>query len=343
MIIDGIKIGKGSRKTWNLIAAETAAGEIGIPVTAINGIEKGPTLAILAGCHPCELVGIMASINLSRALDPKHLAGSVIIVHLQNVMGFQFKTSYISPLDGVNMGRAYPSFNGSGIEGVDRGKEATHKAKSPTYQVADKLFNEVAHRADYLVDLHGGELNEWLIPNIEIFTIGKSSIDSKTRALAKAFGFDIVWEVPQGSIPEMPNYPQSGSLVYESVRMGIPAALCECGREGKIEEEYVEKTYQGLINVMTSLRMLQGTKVQVEPQVLVGGHVLFAKRGGLFVTKSKAGDKVLKNQILGHIIDLTGEVIETFSSPSDGIILNMITLGIANPGDMLYVIANLTK
>jgi predicted deacylase len=54
-----------------------------------------------------------------------------------------------------------------------------------------------------------------------------------------------------------------------------------------------------------------------------------------------AADQVEEGQLLGRIMDLTGEYVEEFRAPEDGILLNVVTRGIANPGDMLYVLGNL--
>ncbi len=108
MVVDGVRIRKGTKKSWGLVAAETSAAKIEVPITAINGLKEGPVLGVLAGCHPGEVVGVAASIRLAKEIDPTKLAGALLIVHLQNVIGFQFKTAYVSPVDGVNMGRAYP-------------------------------------------------------------------------------------------------------------------------------------------------------------------------------------------------------------------------------------------
>jgi predicted deacylase len=61
------------------------------------------------------------------------------------------------------------------------------------------------------------------------------------------------------------------------------------------------------------------------------------------LTKVEAGDRLTKGQALGHIMNLSGQIIETFEAPQDGILLNMVTLGLANPGDMLYVIGNIVE
>jgi predicted deacylase len=129
----------------------------------------------------------------------------------------------------------------------------------------------------------------------------------------------------------------------EAAKRGIPSAVCEVGREGKLEEDLVDLMFDGIVNVMTEIEMLAGEKVRDKARVLVGGNVLFAERAGLFLTKVKAGDRLTKGQTLGRIIDLSGEVVETFEAPHDGILLNMVTLGLANPGDMLYVIGNIVE
>ena len=132
-------------------------------------------------------------------------------------------------------------------------------------------------------------------------------------------------------------------LVYEAVRNGIPAAYCECGGEGKIEENYVRTAFEGIRNLMMNLKMLEGEPKTTKVEWLVGGSVMFATRGGLYVSQVRAGDMLKRNQELGYIMDLWGERLETFLSRVDGVLLNMITLGVANPGDMLYVIGSSVK
>lgn len=339
MVIDGVRIRKGTKKSWGLVAAETSASKVEVPITVINGLEEGPVLGVLAGCHPGEVVGVAGSIRLAKEIDPTKLAGVLLIVHLQNVVGFQFKTAYVSPIDGVNMGRAYPIRT---EKGEDQGREALHQGRSVSYQIAHRIFVEVVSRVNYLVDLHGGELHESLASNIEIMPIGEEKVDQKMRKFAQWFGFDWVWEVPKGSIPEMPNYPGRGSAILEAACLGIPGVLCEVGGEGKIQESQVKEVVQGLRNVMVHLGMWKGEKTPLRSRLLRGGHVLFARRGGIFISRAEVGERVDKDQILGQVMDLSGRIVETFRSPSNGILLNKITLGIANPGDMLYVIGNLS-
>jgi len=341
IVIDGVKVSPGSKRSWDFPVGETVTGRVTLPITVVNGTKEGPVLAVLAGCHPGEVNGIMTSIRLANEVEPKILSGKLLLVHVLNVMGVQFKKGHISPLDGVNLGGAYPTETRK--EADDSG-QVSHQGKSLTYSTAERVFNEIILKADYVVDLHGGEYFESLPSNIEIKPTGEEEIDKKTRFLARAFGFDLIWEVPKGSIPEMPNYPGRGSATTEAPQNGIPAAVCEVGGEGKLESTLVNFTLEGLRNVMRTLEMLPGEEApSVSPTVLIGGHVVFASRGGLVLTKVKAGQEVQKGETLGEIVDLSGDVVEKLNAPSHAILTNVGTLGLANPGDMLYVLGNLTK
>ncbi len=303
----------------------------------IRGEKPGPTIAVTAACHPMELNGVLTSIRLVDKIDPAKLSGTVAIVHVQNLFGFMMRRGHVSPLDGVNMGTAFSAQRAA----VEEGGSVSHQGRSLSHQVADTVFEKIISQSDYLIDLHGGELHESLMSNIEILPIGEEEVDERTRAFAAAFGFGEVWEVPLGSIPEMPSYPARGSAVMEAMCSGIPAVYCEVGSEGRLEEPLVDFTVQGILNAMRFLKMLPGRYKSREIRTLSGGHVLFAGRGGLFVAKCAAGDTLRKNQVVGEIIGLRGEVLEAIRCPRRGVLTNVNTLGVVNPGDMLYVIANL--
>jgi predicted deacylase len=198
-------------------------------------------------------------------------------------------------------------------------------------------------QADAYIDLHGGEFFEVVPPNIEYFITDDPEVNERIRAFARAFGFPVLWEVPDGSIPEMPAYPGRGSCVLEAGNKGIPAVLCEIGGEGRVEEHLVEQTVSGVLRGLAHLGMIDDAPAGgvSEPTTLVGGHVLFSQRAGIVLSSVAAADQVEEGQLLGRIMDLTGEYVEEFRAPEDGILLNVVTRGIANPGDMLYVLGNL--
>ena len=109
LIVGGVTVESGTKESWDLHAGETALGPVRIPVTIINGREERPQLVVTAACHPMELTGVMATIRLAREINPGELAGALLIVHVQNILGFQSKQGHVSPLDGINMSRAFRS------------------------------------------------------------------------------------------------------------------------------------------------------------------------------------------------------------------------------------------
>lgn len=310
--------------------------KIEVPVTVINGVEEGPTVVITAGVHPNELIGQATTVRLAKELEPEDIAGTLIFVHIENPMGLQFKYANRSPLDNVNMNSVFPT----GMEtGEDMGKDSLHLGISPTKQAAERIFHTFISLADWHVDMHGGELFEDLDFNIEILPIG-TEVDEKTRMLARMFKSEKIWEVPQGTIPQMPNYPGRGSAVAEANHRGIPSVFFEIGGEGRLDKDLVDQSCDALRNMMMCVGMLKGNPVYVEPVVYSGGNVLFAQQGGLHYINIKSGDLVYEGQELGYTVNWEGEVISRDICPCDGLMTNMVVHGGVEPGDMLYVIAN---
>lgn len=336
MIIDNREIPSGSKVKWNFLAAQMTVNKIEVPVTVINGVKSGPTVVITAGVHPNELIGQAATVQLSNEISPEEVSGTLILVHMQNPMGLQFKYANRSPLDNVNMNSVYPT----GLEqGEDMGRDSLHLGISPTKQAAERIFNNFIRLADWHVDMHGGELLEDLDFNIEILPIGEA-VDEKTRALARMFKSEKIWEVPQGTIPQMPTYPGRGSAVAEANHLGIPSCFFEIGGEGRLDQKLVDQAKDALRNMMMCVGMLDGEPVQVEPTVYSGGNVLFAQYGGLHFINVKSGDLVYKGQELGYTMDWDGKIIHRDICPCNGLMTNMVVHGGVEPGDMLFVIAN---
>jgi predicted deacylase len=86
--------------------------------------------------------------------------------------------------------------------------------------------------------------------------------------------------------------------------------------------------------------MLEG-----EPEMKKGLSVnpeqarLFAERGGLWLQRVAAGERVEKGQVLGEVVDLFGDTLQTVEAPFDGVANNSRTSHVANSGDtLIYVV-----
>ncbi|MFQ5722182.1 MAG: succinylglutamate desuccinylase/aspartoacylase family protein, partial [Candidatus Aminicenantales bacterium] len=98
-----IKVGEvaanpGEKKSgFILVPAGQDGSSVKIPVTVINGVNKGPILALIAGIHGYEYPPILALQRLHFELDPTQLSGAVILVHIANVPSFLKRTIYYNP------------------------------------------------------------------------------------------------------------------------------------------------------------------------------------------------------------------------------------------------------
>src|SRR2546422_1742099 len=173
-VVGTITAAPGTRASGFLEVAKGTDAGTRIPVTVIRGITPGPVLALIAGTHGYEYSPILAMQRFPAKVDPRELAGTIIVVHVANMPSFLGRTIYYSPVDGKNLNRVYP--------GKDDG--------TVSERIAASITREVIDRADYLVDLHCGDGNEALRPYSYWEAVGTPELNEKTRQMVLAFGLD---------------------------------------------------------------------------------------------------------------------------------------------------------
>jgi len=304
-------------KSFEIIQRTTATGEImALPVATIEGSTKGPEMAIVAAVHGCEYCGIEAAIRLYQDLDPNAVSGTVRMVMCANLPAFRARTMYRCPIDGGNVGRSYPG------------------SPTGTYSelIVHTIWNEVVGDAEYLLDLHGGDLIEILTPYIGYNTTGDKALDEKSQAFAAAFG---AWNIEvrplDRSIPKYA-FSQAGPLTG---RVGL---LVESGSQGRRDESDVLFQYNGILNLMKHVGILDGTPTPCERPVRMLDAFLGVTAGaeGIFYPAVMADDLVDEGQMLGEIRDFTGNVLETLTSPARAVVLGVITPASTYEGSMLF-------
>src|SRR5580700_8562648 len=145
-----------------------------IPITVFNGIKDGPVLALVAGNHGYEYPPILALQRLRPRINPRALAGAVIMVHVANMPSFLGRTVYFSPLDQKNLNRVYPG-NANG---------------TPSEKIAHAITTEVIDQCDYLLDLHCGDGNESLRPYVYQTVTAGAALNARIADLVAHCGFD---------------------------------------------------------------------------------------------------------------------------------------------------------
>ncbi len=291
-----------------------------IPFTIVNGVNRGPVLALVAGVHGAEYPPILALQRARTTIDPKTLAGTVILVHCANTPSYFKRTVYYSPIDGQNLNRVFPG-----------------KADGTlSERIADALTKNVIARADFVVDLHAGDANESLRPYSYWMTNGTAAVAEQSRALALAFGLDHI--VVDRTRPTDPN--ASVYLSNTAITRGKPAVTIESGGLGMSDEESIARIERGIAGVMRHLKMQAGGPDPVaNPVWLVRSQVITSPATGIFYWKVQPGQTVDEGAILGHITDFLGKVLADVRAPFAGELLYVIGTPAINKGEPIAFVA----
>lgn len=141
-------IDKKELETGRIAGILPVQGGPSLPVWMVCGVSDGPTLVLTAGVHGCEYVGIMTLRRLFAQLSPAKIRGRVILLPLVNGEGFYIGSKQVVPSDGKNINRVFPP-----------PEEGT-----PAQEVARTVVEQIYPEGDFLLDLHGGDVNEAMTP-----------------------------------------------------------------------------------------------------------------------------------------------------------------------------------
>jgi predicted deacylase len=287
-----------------------------IPVAVFHGAWPGPVLALVAGAHGTEYASIIALEKLIGRVDPTELTGTLIVVPLVNIPSFEQKVPHVNPVDGKSMNRFYP------------GRADGTQTERASYAIT----REVVERCDYLIDLHGGDLDENLRPYSYWSRTGNEKQDAASRAMVLAFGLDHI--IIAGDRPKDPN--ASRYLETTASTRGKPSITVEAGRAGMVEPADVEALVNGCLSVMRQLKILPGTVTPVEHPVWIERvATLTSEHSGIFYPKVERGDYVEAGGKIGYVTDYLGRTILEPRSPATGVVLFVAALPSMKKGDTI--------
>ncbi len=291
-----------------------------IPFSVVNGARPGPVLGLLAGTHGSEYPPILAMQRLRATIDPKDLSGTIVIVHVANMVSFLGRTVYYSPVDHKNQNRVYPGRPDGTLS--DR--------------VADTISRDVISRIDYLIDLHCGDGNESLVPYVYWSTSGTPELVEACRQLALAFGIDYVLINP--SRPIDPARTSSGTNT--AIARGKPGLTIEWGGMGEVDEESIAGIVHGVEGVLRHLKMRATGAPPVEhPVWLARNQVLVSGATGIWYPVVEKGGLVSQGTLVGRITDFWGVTLEEVRAPFDGVVLYVVGTPPTTKGEPLAGIA----
>jgi predicted deacylase len=285
-----------------------------IPVIVVNGAKPGPKLAIVAGAHGTEYASIIALEKLAQSANAADLSGTLIIVPLINLASFAQKVPHLNPVDGKNMNRMYP------------GKADGTQTERASLAIA----RQVIEKCDYLIDLHGGDLDE----NLRRYTYwprtGKEQLDATTHAVALAFGLDHI--IIQKA--EAPAVPGATSISRFAIDNGKPTIIAEAGHAGTTDAADLEVLIRGCENVMRHLKMLPGAAPPVEHPVWIGQiTTVKSDQDGIFYPVAIPEAYVQQGMIIGYLTDYFGNKLADVAAPISGVVLYICSVPSMKKGD----------
>jgi len=265
-----------------------------IPFSIVEGAKPGPCVLVTAGVHGSEYCSIETAVRLMQ-LGPQEIKGTLVVLPILNVQGFRKRSIYLMPEDGKNLNRMFPGRPDGTV----------------SERLAHWLVTRVFPEADAYLDLHGGDLDESLMP----FTIFPRDCQ-KSRELAAVFGLPIAVAAPPG-----------GNSINGAHGVGVPCILPELSGNGLWDEGTVEMMLAGVRRVMAHLGMLAAPKPSLHAAApkFVTMWVPQAPVDGLWYPSKELGEKVRAGEVLGEIRDVFGEVLATVRSEKDGFILYRLT------------------
>lgn len=290
MTFCGETIFPGERKKLPL----PVPGSLPLEAVCLCGASPGRTLAVTAGVHGCEYVGIQALRTLEKILDPAALAGNVVLVPLVNPSGFYAGARQVVPEDGVNLNRVFPG-NPEG---------------SLTFRLAFALEQALYPIADLLADLHGGDCNEALCPLVFFPVTGAQAVNRASLEAAKSL-----------TVPYRIRSTAQNGLYSWAVQKGVPALLLERGGQGVWSEQEVVACCEDIYSLLRHLEILPGGNPQREQVEIVQAVYEEAAASGFWYPAVGVDRSVRMGAVLGYLEDMQGRVVQQVRAEFDGVVL----------------------
>jgi predicted deacylase len=236
-----------------------------LPLYVACGPKPGKTIVAIGGTHGDEYEGPVAFKNLVQNFDAATMVeGRLIVIPVLNVPAFKAARRE-SPIDGMNMNRAFP--------GSPRG--------SITSRIAHFMTTEVLHRADVVIDIHSAGAPMEIIRTMSFHAVQDPEMYKQFRETALLFGtpFVMIYTSDMGT----------GLLTEEAEKMGKITVGSELGYGASTDLLGVRWAYEGTLNVMRHNGLIEGDLVDVTPPGLDRQRVVSATDVNRWITAPVGG------------------------------------------------------
>lgn len=304
-----LQVQPGRSATGELPIARLATGtRISLPLQVFHGRDDGRVVWLSAAVHGDEIAGVEIIRRVTRTLDARSMAGTVIAVPIVNVHGFLNGDRYLP--DRRDLNRSFP--------GSSTGSLAA--------RIADLFMTEIVHRCDVGIDLHTGSDHRTNLPHIRA-----DLDDPETRKLAEAFGAPLM----------LHSRTRDGSLRGAATDRGATVLLYEGGEAWRFDHASLTAGAAGIRRVLAELAMIDPDTKEPTPLPVESRRSSWirARRSGIALLDVELGDVVRRSQLLGVIHDSVGKRLSRITAPRAGIVIAHIQHPLINQGDALVHLA----
>lgn len=291
-----------------------------IPITIVAR-GKGPTVLVLGGNHGDEYQGQIAIMKLARQLTPEMVSGRVILIPSLNLPAARAATR-LSPLDGMNMNRAFPG-----------------DAEGPvTSQIAHYLRTVAFPLSDVVIDIHSGGRSMEFVPCAHMHLVPDRDQRARMFAAMLAWGTDFCFIYA--------DIAGTGLLPVEAENQGKLVVTTELGGGECVPASVHRIAQSGLRNVLIHVGALKGREqTRKTPPVITQAtnreDYILAPESGVFEITVDLGAKVKRGQTVGYIhhLERPDRAPEEIVAQSAGHLITMRAPCLTQQGDCVAVIA----
>ncbi|MBQ8663129.1 MAG: succinylglutamate desuccinylase/aspartoacylase family protein [Eubacterium sp.] len=277
------------RDQFRVTGFEFGEGEKSV---CIVGNTRGNEVQQIYTCS--KLVKAFKGLEAEGKIKPGH---KILVIPSANPYSVNSQKRFW-PTDNTDINRMFPGYN----------------LGETTQRIAAGVFEEVQHYT-YGIQFGSFYMPGRFMPHVRMMQTGFEDVE-----MAKSFG------MPYVVLRKVRPY-ETTTLNYNWQIWETKAFTIYTTTTDELDEESAVAAVEGVLRFMVKQGVLEENVVNdsivAEPQVIVDVDMLpiRANVAGLYVSKVKVGDHVVKGQLLAEMIDpLDGEVKEELIAPRDGVI-----------------------
>ena len=306
---DGGAVDPGETANVRFTVSETYLGDpVRIPVTIVNGAERGPTLCLTAAAHGDELNGIEVVREVAHGWDHSALRGTLVCLPVLNVPGFIAQQRYL-PIYDRDLNRSFP------------GDESTTGAK----RIAARVFRNFVEPCDIGLDFHTSTRGR-----SNMLHVRADMDDPAVARVANAFASNVV----------IASEGPSGSLRREASVAGTPTVTVELGEAHRFQRPLIDAALEGVRSTLAEFGMTDATAVNWPGwrTVVDEGDEktwLRAEEGGIVEMHAERGELVEAGETVCTITDPFKTESSVVEAPFTGVLVGVLENPLVYPGNPL--------